>query len=311
MPITNGMGHSLSTIDKQDGFGKYINLNIQMWEHVFDRNPYWDRRYVYIDLTCGSGMNPWEGVKGSPLLFIDNASLFENIKFDCHFIDCEEGNINQLKYVIGEQSGKTNIKYYCEDNNKIIDTILEQYNSKQLFGLVYMDFNGKPDFDLLKKISHKTEKLDLFVRCPTRILKRCRFQGQKPLLDEMRNINKKVWLIREKAIDDIHWDWTFLFGTNYADFGEWGKLGFYRTDKPKGAKILKDLSYTQKEILEIEQPTLDMEMAIEKRSKGMCEVCKKEKATQNHHFKYNSKMNADDCINVCHRCHCILEGVSE
>ncbi len=308
MPVLNGVGYSEMTPDKQEGFAKYINLNIRIWRHVFDRNPCWYRRYVYIDLTCGSGMDP-TGLVGSPILFIENASIFQDIKFDCHFIDREDGNIKELKSQI-KLYKNISTQTYCKDN-KEVDSIINHYDKNQLFGLVYMDFNGIPDFNLLGNIANKTKRMDLLIRCPTRCLKRSRYQGKLSLVDEIKRVNREVWLIREKSPLDKRLDWTFLFGTNYSDYNEWGKLGFYRTDKPMGIKTLERLSYTQEEIRDMNQPILDMGIAIQQRNDGLCEKCGKRKATQRHHIKYDGSHNPEKLIGICYKCHCELEGVEE
>jgi hypothetical protein len=306
MPVTNGIGHSTVTPDKEDGFGAYVSLHMKIVSNVFNRHSYMRRQYIYIDINAGSGDNPEEGVDGSPILFVNKARR-RRMRWEAYLIEREIANVELLREQVDSAA---NVYIYHEDNRIALPRILESI-PKKTYGLIYSDPNGIPDWDLLLIAARLQPKMDLLVRCPTRAIKRARYQGHMPLTDALQTLNKEVWLIRDTLPGD-RWDWTFLFGTNYTDIGEWGKNRFYRTDKKRGQQILERLNYTQKEIKTMHQGQLFVIEQVQERSHGICEVCHLRKATEIHHIKGSyGLLDANKRKAVCHECHCDLEGMEE
>lgn len=307
MPITDGRGHSSMTPDKQSGLSAMLALHMRVVGNVFHKNRWMHREYYYIDTNAGSGSNPEEGVPGSPLIFLDRIKQF-GYPWHAHFIECEAANVLMLKQRLNGECGNS-IHVHHDNNACVVPEILRHLPGKS-FGLVYMDPNGTPNWELLTTVSKERPKLDILIRCPTRVLKRTRYQGAPSLVDGMKMVGKEAWLIREPIHGDRH-DWTFLFGADYG-FGEWGKERFYRTNSNKGKELLERLHYTKPEIEEMHQCMLFVEQAVKDRSGGVCERCGEAPATEIHHKKGSyGQMDPLKRVHLCNACHCIVEGVTE
>jgi len=308
VPVTNGQGHSPMTPDKQSGLSAMLALHMRVVANVFRKNAGWLRKeYLYIDTNAGSGANPEEGVPGSPLIFLDRVKSF-GYPWTAHFIECEAANVHMLT---GRLNGSRtpNVTVHHDSNVAVVPEILRTAPARS-FGLVYMDPNGTPDWDLLSKVSREQPKLDILIRCPTRVLKRTRYQGAPSLVDAMEMVGKEAWLIREPIPGDRH-DWTFLFGANYG-FGAWGSERFYRTNSARGKEILEQLNYTKQEIEQLHQGLLFVKQAVRERSGGVCELCGTAEATEIHHVKGGyGDLDPQKRMHLCHSCHCKVEGVDE
>ena len=297
MPVTKGIGAGVCTPDKEDGFRKYIILHAK----VVQRISWYRDRYYYIDTNSGSGDNGPYG-PGSPALFLDAMRLL-HMPYAAHFIDRESANAAALRDLVQRKGCPGNpVEVYEEDNREAMGRILPEIPAKA-FGLIYMDPNGIPDFELLARVAEQLEKLDVLIRCPCGAIKR---NGLR-LLDLLGKVKKAHWNIRRPLAGDS-WQWTFLFGTNYrGGFCEWKREGFYSTTSPEGTETLLRLNFTADEIAQHQQPELDAEAAVEARSGGVCEVCRSRPATEKHHLRYGSDHTPEKLIDVCHECHCRLE----
>jgi three-Cys-motif partner protein len=281
MPVTNGIGHSGATVDKEDGFNAYISLHTRIVRSVFD-NPknYWlrYRKYVYIDTNCGSGCNSEEGVDGSPVIAV-SAIRRSGLSFDAHFIDCEQGNIDSLSKLF---TPSPSIQFYIADNKEALPTIIKSI-PKVAYGLLYMDPNGIPDFQLISDLCTAHKHLDVLIRCPANAIKKNLHHGIKRLPELMSLVPKSRWLIRDVLPDD-KWQFTFLFATNYSKWGDWGRNRFYTTDSIEGKDILFRLTFTAKEIDRINQPFFGY-IHADNRSDGVCEC--RINSLQPHHLRYS------------------------
>ena len=63
----------------------------------------------------------------------------------------------------------------------------------------------------------------------------------------LSKIKKKFWLIREPT--GKH-QWTFLIGTNWADFPRWNKKGFYGITTKRGQEIYRTIWMTKSELFD-------------------------------------------------------------
>jgi hypothetical protein len=76
---------------------------------------------------------------------------------------------------------------------------------------------------------------------------RCKWPEKKTLHEYIEGINKKVWLIKKPEDKDM-FQWTFLFGTNFANLDDWKKEGFYSLNSSEGMEILRKLDCTKYEL---------------------------------------------------------------
>lgn len=300
MPITNGIGHSEQTFDKQVGLAAVLGQHIQIVKRVLDKYPNFPQTYQYIDLYAGSGKNQEENCDGSPVIFLK--SIYGRLDYYGHFIDLEPGNTLFLRAATSFTNSHT---IYTGDNKEITPKIITRITGKS-YGLVYADPNGVPDFDLLALVSEKLPKMDVLIRYPATAAKR----NGRSLISELNKVKKGTWIIQKPV---GKWQWTFLFGTNYSDYKAWKKFGFYRLDEPEGKNIFEKVVYTKKELETLRQSDLfeksSRELVFE-RSGGKCERCKTETVTEIHHKSYKPPVEIpENMIALCHKCHCNIHKV--
>lgn len=302
MPINDGVGHSAVTPDKQEGFEAYVRLHLNIVRAVFQKNTgaWWMRKlatYYYVDTNAGSGSNQEEGVDGSPVIF-HRAAKESGLDFKAWYIDRVIANTESLHACMDTSNSE---QIYCGDNATLIPQI-SMVIPEKAYGLVYMDPNGVPNFDVLSEFSRKHPRMDILIRCSGTGVKRAMHGSGKRLFDFLASINKNRWLVRDILPSDP-WQWTFLFGTNYTNWREWKGKRFYETNSARGREIMARLAFTQSELDAINQPHLDIIDNALERSGGVCEVCKTRQATECHHTSYRPER----VINVCHACHCHIE----
>jgi len=264
MPISKtGIGHSECTADKQEGFEKWLHMNISIWLKIFEKYPNKIKRYYYFDLMCGDGNSPDNNEKGSALIAINTISKYAYLNRDISFYlilnDIEYGNVNNLREKIkaikiqNQIPENVKIKTYCqdcenEDGYEEIFSLLEiiDYKAK---GLVYLDPNGCKSIyksNVLKVIAKVIPNLDILIRCPTVAIKRCmgaKFTNYFPLKNKIKEIDKNIWLVRDVAEIDKRYQWVFLFATNYRDYRAWKKERWYLIDSKEGEIIMNKISH--------------------------------------------------------------------
>ena len=219
------------------------------------------------------------------------------------------------------------------DNKEILANYINNPPLKKQFGMLYADNNGCPDYELIKNITNIKQygKLDILINCPAashkRSLKIWHQSNKINLSEALIKINKKYWIIREPY---GKFQWTFLIGTNWQSFPKFGHLNFYSSTTNKGRDILKRLTYTAKELSEIEKNgfydnyrdylnhpffKLIKNEALARASnyKGqiICEKCSCNIAIEPHHLEYPKWGTFDDdgpdkIKMVCRKCHCKL-----
>jgi hypothetical protein len=248
MSITNGMGQSMATPDKQRGLSSILQQHFCITRNVIHKHESWAYpEYFYIDAYCGSGHNIDVDEPGSPYVFRNNARLI-GLPFTAIFIDEIIANIDQLQSVQWPKE----YKFLCGDNSvlvpKLVDIIYNKVklssNKKQVFGLIYCDPNVLPDFDMLEYTAKKLRMVDILIRHNTTAGKR--IPSKIRVDDVIDRLKKKMWLIRGPIQGDKH-QWCFLFGTNYIEYSGWKSRGFHRIDSEEGRRLFRFLNYTEKE----------------------------------------------------------------
>lgn len=248
MPIKNGMGLSEETIYKENNL-----RDILFWQFsILKYSKTWEtKKLIYIDMNAGSGINKVDDltINGSPLIALEVMTL-SKIKFDIiKFIDEKPGLIANLTKKIGHN------KYsVCGDNKEKVWDILNKYNPKDLYGIIYFDPNGMPDFNLIANISRKFPKLDILVHFSATTIKRVEkacYPG-KTLYNSLMKIEKEKWIIKESESGN-KFQWAFILGSNYGGLTGWKKRGFYLLNSEEGIDILTRLNYTAKELKMVEE----------------------------------------------------------
>jgi len=297
------------TPDKQDGFTKYVTLHAHIVKAVLTRErpngwkPY--QRYVYIDTHAGDGTAG--ECLGSPLLFLA-AIHHEGLPFDAHLIEREPGNVRALRSCLDNAGHGGTVRVYEGDNETVIHEVILQV-PQYAFGMLYMDPFGPPSSAVLTAMSVARQRIDLMVRVPTTTQKRVRtaFDGRESLSDVIKKAAKQNWLIRAPLPSDKQ-QWVFLFGTNYSGLNDWKRERFYRIDSPEGRQMFETLNYTKEEQLDLMQPGLFQDAQVRERSGGVCERCRVNRSTERHHLWYGPGHDPKQLLDVCHECHCQLEG---
>lgn len=303
-PKNESIGHSKVTPDKQFRLDKMLRQHMNVVKAILDKYKNMPQKYYYFDLNAGDGTNI-ENCSGSPLIFLE-AVNGSGLDYESHFIDIEHANIHELKKRMPSNDSRVSI--HLGDNSEVMDRLIKNIslNHRQYaYGLIYTDPNGRPDFDLLGRISTALPKFDILIRCNVNAIKR---NGQKPI-EQLAKIHKQQLIIQEPLSSD-KWQWAFMLMTNYADYKAWEKHGFYRADTPRGLAIMRRLNYTNKELLESTVASMfgtEKKEAI-RRSGGRCERCGNANATEIHHKVYRGRERSEDLLHVCHKCHCDIEG---
>jgi three-Cys-motif partner protein len=238
---------SSATPIKQEGLAHFLNYHMDLTKAVLTKHSYYPDTYVYIDTNAGYGYN--DGAIGSPLIFLEKARA-KNMKHEAHFIELnsEYTDILQNKLSEIDETGFV----HNGDHAEILPKLCKGLR-KDTFGLIYHDPNGVPSFSMLSNDVFKsnTRKLDLLIRVSATGIKRKRTanpgNNNKTLADCIKSIPKSTWLIYQVK-DKDPWQWTFLFGTNYAKLSAYQSAGFYRLDSDEGQEMLQKLSLTKKEL---------------------------------------------------------------
>jgi len=243
MPTINGVGFGDHSQDKQDDFRRMIRFHLGLVDHIEQQ---WnDRRYTYIDMNAGPGQ--YEGITGSPLIFLDECVKI-GIPYDATFIELDEINANALRYHIKADVTVTNSDHALA---------LRSYRNQPPLGLglLYHDPTGVvPAFDLLAEVSRypSLKKIDFMIYLSATNIKRVRLASQtddvKCLDTYLEAIDKRVWIVRKPRGKE---QWTFVIGSNWGDFPDWKKRQFYSVFSPEGKNILDRLTYTETELSKV------------------------------------------------------------
>lgn len=254
MPVTNGIGHSDWTPEKQDMFRRFLGIHFRMAKTAMAKHK--RTRYYYFDLNAGTGVTPDGKKDGSPLIFIQEAERAA-IEYNAHMIEVNPDNFKCLD---------RNLAYFgiaayrsrailADHNDYMASFCVPRYRGE--FGLFYTDPTGIDDlpFETLARLSHYWGKADILMALSAANLKRVGVAHGRPrLIDYLRSIKKRRWVIREPR--GKH-QWTFLYGTN-GPAPRWAKQGWHPVTSPEGTDILLRLSLTREEYDRWRQPQLPL-----------------------------------------------------
>jgi hypothetical protein len=202
----NGMGYSDYSPKKQKDFTAIIQQHLAAAKR--------DLPYYYLDLYSGEGYLPEYG-DGSPLIFLKN--IPQGLCTFALFIDRNAASIIRLRELTAgyTKTRKMFIPFGCEDIFTVMDLVfdvLKMTEEIDLQGLVYVDANGIPDFNLLIKLlnTEPFRKLDVLLNIPAGIVK-LHMRKRATIVDYLMPMAKTTWAVRE-PIGRLHW--SMLFGTN-------------------------------------------------------------------------------------------------
>jgi len=326
MPVlnNNNLGYSSSTPKKQDCFKNFLRAHIKIAFNVMLKHYSYVYRYYDINAGCGE----YEGIRGSPLMFletIDSLLLPDEICIDAVFVEENSANVDKLKLCFtGRRELPKNVRFkiICDDNKKI----LPNYRGNG-YGLLYHDPNGCFDHELLTIFAKQNPKLDILINCNSTAIKRSHAAlNTENLVHRIDKIGKRNWFIRDVF---GHHQWTFLFGCNWTDFPVLRNIGFHNLFSRAGLNIFERVSLTPIDREKKRQNFFDFgwpsyndyltssEFAKVKKERfalagGKCEICG-DIATEPHHKIYADWRNGDvdkvdNLIVVCHACHCKIHG---
>lgn len=251
MPLFNGAGYGDTTQGKQDDFRDMIALHINIVDRITEaKENQWRRRYTYIDTNAGPGF--YKGLTGSPLHFLDEIEK-TTIPYKAIFVEKEIVNAQSLDQIIQQRSLRHPPTIINDCNENALRSYVRE-NQQATYGMIYHDPNGEPSFDLLAEVSKSPSIriMDIMISVGACLIKRKRGEekSRKGYTDIVRfndgisTINKTTWIIRKPQGSK---QWTFAIGSNWSNFPDWKKRGFYRLDSEMGQAILHELTYTDEE----------------------------------------------------------------
>lgn len=258
MPIVNGVvGVSKFTHEKASVFSGMMDIHTTIVKGILGRGKC-EPFYHYIDLNAGPGVyldDQNRPVVGSPI----TARLYlisKKIPYKMYLIDKDPLVYKQLERHMASAYIPKGSKHflYSQDCNAITPSIRFQESHPVCHGMVYADPSGQiPPFNLFRSLSYirQYSRIDFMMTYAATSHKRqikakaCSATERLPGL--LSKIKKKFWLIREPT--GKH-QWTFLIGTNWADFPRWNKKGFYGITTKRGQKIYRTIWMTKSELFD-------------------------------------------------------------
>ena len=254
----NGIGRSDYTETKQKHFKEIVVVLLSIYRSLIVKYPNWkkmDDSFWYFDTHAGDGS---PGSSASNFLSIAKGFKF---KINAVLIEKIKGNFKKLESnIIKYESSAIKIETCHGKNEDIMPEYCEAPSTNFKFGVLYSDPNGVPNLDMLKQVAQTQcfEKLDIVINLSATAIKRtlgssnsAHSKHTKNLVQYIKEINKKHWLIKEPFVDGCqkttNMQWTFLIGTNWTDFPKFKKLGFHAIDSDRGQEILHYLNFTRKE----------------------------------------------------------------
>lgn len=259
MPIVNGVvGVSDFTQEKQNIFSGLMTMHVAIVKGILSRWRKISPFYYYVDMTAGPGVYKDEdgrAIVGSPVI-ARMALTDANVKYRMYLVERDSSVFDTLKSWFSEEAiPRASEQYLCfGDAEELVPAIrfADQYKH---YGLVYADTTAQiPPFETFRRLgqSRQYDNMDFIMTYAAASHKRqiksslCKTEERLPEL--LGRINKKFWLIREPY--GKH-QWTFLIGTNWADFPRWNKRGFYGITNKRGNEIYRKIWLTNAEMEEL------------------------------------------------------------
>jgi hypothetical protein len=218
---------------------QYDLANFLNWWFRLARGASKGKPIIYIDTNAGSGYNPMSGCDGSPVVFCKKAMDWQ-VDYRLFAIEKDKSLYSQLVYNL---SGFENCNIFNSDNQVTTLEILQSLKSG-LVGLIYVDYNGIPDWGMIEAVSRhqNSSRLDILIRYNSNALWRNRHNGYLELPEYLSNINKKCWWGKLPEKGDL-WYWSFLLGMNYP-YGGWEKEGWLSFATQAGKQLKERLTYS-------------------------------------------------------------------
>jgi len=337
MPVVNNMGQSDCTPVKHEHYQTVMQAHMKICRNMIQGRNYAARQYLHFDINPGDGGTP--GDYGSPVITSTIAARLD-LPFRGVFIEIDETNAKRLSERFADA---WNITVHHGNHADILPQYitnppLQDKNGRSdwIFGSLFSDPNGSaPPWELLTEFAAVYQRIDIIIYLSAANIKRVRRAAEERgehlpcLIEQMTAVPKKHWLVREKQAKH---EWTFLIGTNWTDFPEFKRQGFYMAGSEHGRDILHELTYTKEERQQDRQLALPFEQppyrtyteylnhpafrAIRAqafmRAGGVCEMCGKRPPTDIHHVKYppwgTFEKDASNLLAICHECHCEVHG---
>lgn len=233
---------SNATLNKQTSLEALLRVQVQIIQKIISRKKHADwinKTYLYIDLNGGAGKDK-NGVMGSPL-------IFNKILKEYHVT--WEGIVYELDYDTYYSLCSSVVSYPLDIRNAdhyelLSDKRFDSYDSSE-YGLIYSDpSNADVPLEILKHMNQVRPRLDIAINIAAASYKRVRLLKNLGRLTSVLGGIKKHWLIR-KPIKNFQW--TILFGTNWADFPALSNSDFESIDSPLGGKWWDRIGYTNEE----------------------------------------------------------------
>lgn len=238
---------SAETEPKENDFRGIMSMHMSICRAIIDR---WSGGpYLYIDLFAGPGHLEFNRRRflGSPLI-VNEISRMLGIEYEGVNFEKDPSIAGQLESALRVFPGGEAMDVYpltCQKG--LPQWLTPQAVQLNRYGLVYSDpIRDEIPHGLLNQAAAKFPKVDLLSYVSATQYKRRRgVDPSRPLIsDHIAAVNKKVVLIREPI---GAWQWTFVLWSNWVNFPEWRKRGFYRLDSDKGQRVLDQLDLTKKE----------------------------------------------------------------
>lgn len=314
--------YSGNTPHKQWALRTLLGLHMDVVQAIWSKYSNAAKTYEYFDLYAGPGIDP-NGNPGSPLVFYEEATK-RNLPYRATLFEADENTFQKLS------ANTKGLRYFSLWNscNDIIVGHLDGIKRPNYYGIAYSDpSNATIPEEPLKAIIRAYPKVDIAINIAAASYKR------SVMSDTYESLHKR--LIRLKRYWNLYkphdkFQWTILLGTNWKDFPEWISKNFVNFNSPAGRTWYESIVLTKAQRQAIYQPALFDEppyrtyeeylrhpkfrairaQAMEA-AKGVCQRCKKARATEVHHLRYppwGTFDTVDNLLPVCHQCHCEIHG---
>lgn len=316
------------TEQKERDFAGIMTMHIRICKSILAKHG--GPPYTYADCHAGPGHLEHDGHRflGSPLI-VQQAAQREQVTLDAIHFEQSRDVATRLRQALGH--GSHVVADHCERGVPQWLASLDRRNYR--YGMVYADpINKEIPVPMLAAAAVTLPKMDIMAYVGATAYKRRNGVRPGPTLAEdiatIQRAGKKVVLIRRPA---TKFQWTFVLWSNWVDFPEWGKRGFYRLDSETGQHILNQVNYTAAQLVErtntplpfdevpyrtyreyLKHPRfLKIRAVVFERAGGLCERCGNRPPTEPHHLRYPPWGTFDvpeNMIAVCHPCHCEIHG---
>lgn len=232
----------------------FMHVHMGITKRIFKRHKgkWLCKTYLYFDLNAGPGEYSYGGKlhQGSPLIALQTA---ENVDIDYYavFIDNDKECCRKLREHVREYDDKVFVHF--GDQSDIMLSLLN-LGPQHYHGLMYMDPPGnEPHWDLAIELGKRKcyKKIDFLYYLSATNLKRIQtIREVRKLHERIMQLPKNYWLIRKPV---GAFQWTFLFGCNWGvngkgSYPQLAKQDFVRLESNEGYEVLRQLSFTHKEL---------------------------------------------------------------